>query len=110
MMAMYKTKRFNWSLFIGHLVIEKLLKAYFEKVNNDYPPITHNLLKIAEKSKIEINKEIKIFLASVTAFNINERYDDYKMSFQKKCTKEFTIHWIKQIKKYRLWLKKLIEY
>lgn len=27
MIAMYKSKRYNWSLFIGHLMIEKLLKA-----------------------------------------------------------------------------------
>jgi hypothetical protein len=25
----FKSKRFSWSLFIGHLMIEKLLKAYF---------------------------------------------------------------------------------
>ena len=27
MMVMFETKRFNWSLFVGHFMIEKLLKA-----------------------------------------------------------------------------------
>lgn len=27
MMDLYKSKRDNWTLFLGHLVIEKLLKA-----------------------------------------------------------------------------------
>lgn len=28
MIAMLETKRYSWALFIGHLMIEKLLKAY----------------------------------------------------------------------------------
>jgi hypothetical protein len=32
MVSMYNSKRFSWALFIGHLMIEKLLKAYFVKV------------------------------------------------------------------------------
>lgn len=49
MVAMFDTKRYSWSLFIGHLMIEKLLKAHFVKVNSDYPPFIHNLLRLAEK-------------------------------------------------------------
>jgi protoporphyrinogen oxidase len=48
------------------------------------------------------------FLVTVTAFNINARYDDYKMSFQQKCTPEFTATWIENLKIYRQWIKKLI--
>jgi len=28
MMAMFDTKRYSWSLFIGHLMIEKLLRGW----------------------------------------------------------------------------------
>jgi len=35
---MYKTKHYDWSLFIGHLTIEKLLKALYVKNMGDYPP------------------------------------------------------------------------
>ena len=34
MLIMFNSKRFSWSLFIGHLMIEKLLKAYFVKPKN----------------------------------------------------------------------------
>lgn len=37
MISMFEAKRYNWSLFVGHLMIEKLLKAYFvqeKEVNN----------------------------------------------------------------------------
>lgn len=108
MITMYESKKFNWSLFVGHLVIEKLLKALYVKTNKDYPPFIHNLLRLAEKCDMELTEEQKIFLATVTAFNINARYDDYKMSFQQKCTPEFTATWIEKLKINREWIKKLI--
>ena len=108
MMAMFESKRFAWSLFVGHLMIEKLLKALFVKINQEFPPFTHNLLRLAEKSNIDLTDDHKLFLVSVTAFNINGRYDDYKMSFQKTCTPEFTSNWIDQLKEKRLWIKDLI--
>lgn len=90
-------------------MIEKLLKAYFVKVNNDYPPFVHNLLRLAMISDIKITDELKYKLTTISAFNINARYDDYKRSFQKKCTPEFTSEWIKNIQKLRLWIRELIK-
>lgn len=96
------------ALFIGHLMIEKLLKALYVKINNDYPPFIHNLLRLAEKCDLKLTEDQKLFLVTVTAFNINARYDDYKMSFQQKCTPEYTVTWIENLKTNRQWIKKLI--
>jgi HEPN domain-containing protein len=109
MMAMFESKRYNWSLFIGHLMIEKLFKAYFVKVNSDYPPYLHNLLRLAELSNLELSEDKKEELATITAFNLNARYDDYKMSFKKRCTPEFTEKWIEKLKQLRPWIKELIK-
>ena len=108
MIVLFNNKKYNWSLFIGHLLVEKLLKALFVKINSDYPPMIHNLLRLAEKCNIEITEAQKVFLVTVTAFNINSRYDDYKMSFQQKCTPEFTNYWIEEIKINIVWIKELI--
>jgi HEPN domain-containing protein len=108
MMAMFDSKRFSWSLFIGHLMIEKLLKAYYVKVKSDYPPYIHNLLRLAEKADLKLSDEKKEQFATITAFNINTRYDDYKMSFKKQCTPEFTADWIDKLKELRPWIKGLI--
>lgn len=89
-------------------MIEKLLKALFVKTNNSHPPFIHNLLRLAEQCGLELTDEQKTFFASVTAFNINTRYDDYKMSFQKKYTPQFTAKWINELKINRTWIKKLI--
>jgi HEPN domain-containing protein len=108
MLAMFETKRYSWALFVGHLLIEKLLKAYYVKVKQDFPPFMHNLLRLAELADLKMTGEQKVFFITVTAFNINARYDDYKMSFQKKCTFEYTAKWIDEIKKERKWIKELI--
>jgi HEPN domain-containing protein len=81
MIVMFENKRYSWSLFVGHLMIEKLLKALFVKSNGKFPPFLHNLLRLAEESNLELNEENRLFFVTVTAFNINARYDDYKMSF-----------------------------
>lgn len=108
MIAMYENKRHNWALFIGHLMIEKLLKALYVKINEKYPPFIHNLLRLAEMCRLELTEDQKLFLVTVTAFNINTRYDDYKMSFHKKCTPEYTATWVENIKMSRQWIRKLI--
>jgi len=108
MITLFENKRYSWSLFIGHLMIEKLLKSLYVKLKNDYPPYIHNLLRLAEKCNLELNEEQRFILTTVTAFNINARYDDYKLSFQKICTPEFTTIWIEQLKDQRLWIKALI--
>jgi len=106
MITMYESKKFNWALFVGHLMIEKLLKALYVKINNDYPPFIHNLLRLAEKCDLELTDDQRLFLVTVTAFSINARYDDYKRSFQQKCTPEFTATWIENLKINRQWIKK----
>jgi HEPN domain-containing protein len=106
MIAMFDSKRYSWSMFVGHLMMEKLLKALFVRVNNEFPPFIHNLLSLEEKCRLDLNEENTLFFATVTAFNINARYDDYKMSFQKTCTPEYTAKWIEQIKIKRLWIRR----
>lgn len=89
MLILYKNKKFSWSLFIGHLVIEKLLKALYAKNNieNPYCAKTHNLLLLAEKCKLELTEDQIEKLQVFNRFNISGRYDDYKKTFEKKCTR-----------------------
>lgn len=108
MIDMYNSKRYSWSLFIGHLMLEKLLKALYVNLKSDYPPYIHNLLRLAEKADIKVNNDIKKQLVTITAFNINARYDDYKMSFKNRCTPEYTAEWIDKLKVLRKWMKELV--
>lgn len=48
--SLYLAEKYNWCLFIAHLVLEKMLKAFFVlKNDNSVPPKTHNLLKPRRK-------------------------------------------------------------
>jgi HEPN domain-containing protein len=109
MLDFYKIRRNNWALFIGHLCIEKLLKAYHIKIHHKHALNLHNLIRIAELTNIELTKEQKADFAMITTFNISARYDDFKQNFYKKCTPEFTEIWIEKIKSYRLWIKELLK-
>ena len=83
MQNMFKNKVYDWSLYVGHLVIEKLLKAYYIKNVDTKHPFIHNLLRLAEKSNLAITEEQKKILIRITTFNLRVKYHDYKRNFIK---------------------------
>ncbi|MBF0227586.1 MAG: HEPN domain-containing protein [Desulfobacterales bacterium] len=99
------SRDYSWSLFIGHLVLEKLLKAIYVKKILDHALFTHDLLRLANKIGLQLDDEKKEWLDEITTFNLNARYDNYKQDFNKLCTKEFTEKWIDRIIRLRQWLK-----
>lgn len=109
MVNMFNASEYIWSLFIGHLVIEKLLKAYYVKVNGIDVPRTHDLLKLAIATGINVDESRKDDLQYITLFNIEARYDEYKRDLRVKCTKKFTEENIAKIKGLRLWLKEKLK-
>lgn len=108
MIHLFESKDYHWSLFMGHLVMEKLLKAlYIKNIDNNIPKI-HDLLRLAEKANLELTNEQQDEFDIITTFNISARYPDYKQAFFKKCTYEFTNSKIEEIKGLRVWLLSLI--
>lgn len=110
MNVLYENGKNTWCLFIGHLTIEKLLKALYAKNNEESPYAlkTHNLLALAEKCNLELDDKQIEKLQIITQFNISARYDDYKESFEQKCTDEYTKKQVLNIKEVRKWLKELL--
>ena len=111
MKYLYKGKKNSYSLFLGHLVIEKLLKGLYAKNNkeNPYTMKSHNLLALAEKCNLDLTDEQVEKLQIITQFNISARYDDYKESSNKTCTDEYTAMQIKNIEEVRIRLKSLLK-
>jgi HEPN domain-containing protein len=105
MIDLFNLKKYSYALFFGHLVIEKLLKAYYVKNVEINVPKIHDLLKLADKSGIELTDEQKVMLKNFNTFNIKARYDDFKKKFYEKCDKEFTNENIEKIKEMRKWLR-----
>ena len=108
---LFVSNKFDWCLFIGHLVVEKSLKAYYVyKNNNKIPPKTHNLLKLAELSNLNLVESKRLFLDEVNDFNLEVRYPEYKKEFYKICTKDFAQKYHSKIKDFSKWLESQIEF
>jgi len=108
MLVLFRSKSYHWALFMGHIAIEKLLKAYFVKHRQEHAPFTHNLYRLAELGGLEISEEHAEWLFKITTFNLNARYDDYKREFYSMCTIDFTEKWIDNIKKLQIWIKQML--
>jgi len=80
--SMFASAKYDWCLFIGHLVLEKTLKAVF---------VDQNLLD------------------KITDFNLQTRYPDYKLDLYKRCTEEYTSEYFSKIKELHQWLASLIK-
>ena len=106
----FEIKQYTWALFIGHLMIEKLLKGIYAKnnIDNPYTIKSHNLLALAQKCNIELTDEQVQKLKIITQFNISARYEDYKNEFYNLCTEEYTKEQIINIEEARTWLKELL--
>jgi HEPN domain-containing protein len=104
MQNLYTSKDYVWCLFLGHLVIEKLIKAIAVKNDLNVVPKIHDLNKLAKAAGLVVDNESADFIDVITAFNIEARYPDYKKEFYKKATNDFTLYYKTKIIELRLWL------
>lgn len=106
MASMHEKEYYNWALFVGHLCLEKLLKAIYIRKFGQHPPFTHNLYRLAELNEMDLSDDNRTKnLFEITAFNLNARYGDYKKNFYARCTAGYTNKWIAIIKEMREWIK-----
>lgn len=102
--AMLRSKKYPYALFMGHLALEKLLKAFVVKKTKMHAPFTHSLPLLAEKSGQKFPEEILIKLREFMEFHFEGRYPDATKAFYKKCTKTYTVAQLKEIKKVFRWI------
>jgi|SRR3989338_589557 len=105
---LFKNKKYHHALFFCHLSIEKFLKAIIVKTTQGAPPLLHDLVRLAERTSINLSAKQKNELAEVSTFNIEARYDDYKLSFYKKANKRFTLKYITMTRRILKWLSKYL--
>ena len=104
--SLFEKKHFDWCLFIGHLVLEKVLKALWIKAH--YPelhPRIHNLAKLAERIPLQLSDEQRDFLLKVNMFYLQGRYPEERAEFYKVCTPEFALENFEAMKRFYQWLR-----
>ncbi len=104
-----KNERKHMALFLGHLSLEKILKALFVKFYNQTPPYKHDLVLLAEKCNLPLSDELVTDLKLINEFNIQTRYPDYKHEFYKRSTIQFVEEELKRIERLREWLLSIID-
>jgi len=104
--SLYKAGKYDWCLFLGHLVLEKALKAIYAREHEDeLPPRMHNLVHLIRDTSIPADEEMILWLDRVTDFHLEARYPDYKNEFFKQCTPEFADSQLSKIKEFFSWIK-----
>lgn len=110
MQGIFDAGKYDWALFVGHLVLEKILKAHWVKDNEgNITPKIHDLVRLVNESDLNLSDAEKEFLLEVNDFNLEARYADYKLDFHKICTREFAAEYLAKIKEYYYVFKKRLE-
>jgi len=100
----FKANRYSHSLFFLHLATEKLLKAYFVKINNKHAPFTHNLLSLCNQAKIELDIDQHGLLAKVNEFNLESRYPEDVRKWKQQIDEAFCQTYISKIEDFHRWI------
>ena len=82
--ALYEKKKYPYALFMGHLALEKLLKALVVKTTQQHAPYTHSLTHLAEKMAIRIPRNMMKKLIVFMEFHFEARYPEEEKKFYKK--------------------------
>lgn len=97
--SLLNAEKYVQCLFFAHLVLEKWSKAHWVKDNeNNYPPKTHNLVRIIQATQVDLSEEDLVFLEEFNDFQIEGRYPDYLFMIQKRCTPEYTLALLEKVK------------
>jgi HEPN domain-containing protein len=102
--ALFKGKKFPYVLFMGHLALEKLLKALVVKYTKGHAPFSHSLPYLAEKSGIKIPVPIQVKLREFMEFHFQARYPDVNKAFYEKCNKAYAAARLKEMKEVFKWV------
>lgn len=105
--GLYTTKRWLYVAFMCHQVIEKTIKAYWSAKCDDTPPFIHNHKRLAEGCGLyeQMNEEQKDFLDTVSTFNIQARYPEYKEQLARILTEPVCRQLIDTTNELQLWIK-----
>lgn len=105
--AMHESKRFVYVGFMCHQTIEKILKAYYEKIFHETPPYTHSLTYLSARTELEeeLSDGQRSFIDTPEPLNIEARYPAYKMEIFKFMTLERSKAIISKTEEFQKWVK-----
>jgi HEPN domain-containing protein len=103
--AMFKTGRYIYAVFMCHLTIEKALKGLYGKKFKKDPPKIHDLIYLAKKIELVIPESYQDFLKVLNDLSVPTRYPDELEKLVKQYRKGRTKKVLNQTKELFRWLK-----
>jgi len=104
MRRIFAAGEYVWALFIGHLVIEKLLKACCARQLGASVPKIHDLTRLARKAGIELTAGQEDDLDRLTLLQTNVRHHEERAVLRTKARKAWAQDHIERIVELRKWL------
>jgi HEPN domain-containing protein len=73
---MLVSQRYIYVVFMCQLALEKMFKAHVTEVTRAAPPKTHNLIRLIQKSRLELTQNHLDFVSKINAASIPTRYPE----------------------------------
>ncbi len=90
-----------WTLMAARQLLEKLLKAFYVKENEEDPPEGASLLDLAEKGALDLSEEQREVLVQVDFFDLRERSPNAQSRLYERATRRFTEYYFNRIAELR---------
>ncbi len=103
--AMFKSRKYVYTVFMCHLCIEKALKGLYAKEFKEDPPKLHDLKYFCKKVKLDMSDDYKNFLNKLNELSVPTRYPDDLKRILKEYKKDRTTEILEQTKSVLAWLK-----
>ena len=105
--SLFEKRLYPQCLFFCHLAVEKLLKSLVIKKIKEPAPYIHDLRRLADIAKLDLDVEREKLLDDISAFNISGRYPEEKFLFYEKYNKkDIAEKYLNITKDLFVWLKK----
>ena len=73
---MLQAGRYIYVIFMSHLALEKTLKALVTEETRALPPRTHNLIDLAQRSRLDLSQMQRDFIGRINSASIVTRHPD----------------------------------
>jgi len=105
-LAMYKTGRYIYVLFMCQQAAEKMLKALIVHRTKTFPPKVHDLERLAGVCRLELPTEHAELLRALTAYYIETRYPEDVKKIARDIDRAKARDYLTRTKSWLSWLRK----
>jgi HEPN domain-containing protein len=97
--------QYIYVIFMSHLALEKMLKALVTEETRTLPPRTHNLIDLAQRSKLGLSQTQRDFIGKINNASIVTRYPDDLLEMVVQYPETVAREYLEQTKELITWLR-----